>query len=85
MFNNNTYQILRLYNSEIYSSYIFRNDYRAKAVLLKLYKAYNQARRNPDIDNPTEIFDWDFVYDIASDFDYNDWQKSTTELIMYLI
>ena len=42
MFNNNTYQILRLYNSEIYSSYIFRNDYRAKAVLLKLYKAYNQ-------------------------------------------
>jgi len=87
MFNNNTYQILRLYNSEIYSSYIFRNDYRAKAVLLKLYKAYNQARRNPDIDNPTEIFDWDFVYDIASDFDYNDWYKIHNRIndVSYLI
>ena len=81
MFNNNTYQILRLYNSEIYSSYIFRNDYRARAVLLKLYKAYNQARRNPDIDNPTEIFDWDFVYDIASDFEYNDWHKINNRII----
>ena len=81
MFNNNTYQILRLYNSEIYSSYIFRNDYRARAVLLKLYKAYNQARRNPDIDNPTEIFDWDFVYDIASDFEFNDWQKMNNRII----
>jgi len=87
MFNNNTYQILRLYNSEIYSSYIFRNDYRAKAVLLKLYKAYNQARRNPDIDNPTEIFDWDFVYDIASDFEYNDWHKIHNRIndVSYLI